>query len=166
MKALATNAEPEFINKDLIPRVIQTAYPDLEVDEIEQLRQYVVADSVIKNSEIKEGGDKKFIRIANSFINIDDLEIDLIDKINPFQRAFEILSKDINARKLKAIQDAIESTRLQLSEEEALYYYKKAKAFKEITGKNPNIKSNDETEQKMAQAILYIRNKIRESKKQ
>lgn len=166
MKALATNAEPEFINKDLIPRVIQTAYPDLEEDEIEQLRQYVVADSVIKNSEIKEGGDKKFIRIANSFINIDDLEIDLIDKINPFQRAFEILSKDINARKLKAIQDAIESTRLQLSEEEALYYYKKAKAFKEITGKNPNIKSNDETEQKMAQAILYIRNKIRESKKQ
>ena len=166
IKALATNAEPEFINKDLIPRVIQTAYPDLEEDEIEQLRQYVVADSVIKNSEIKEGGDKKFIRIANSFINIDDLEIDLIDKINPFQRAFEILSKDINARKLKAIQDAIESTRLQLGEEEALYYYKKAKAFKEITGKNPNIKSNDETEQKMAQAILYIRNKIRESKKQ
>jgi hypothetical protein len=48
MKALATNAEPEFINKDLIPRVIQTAYPDLEEDEIEQLRQYVIADSVIK----------------------------------------------------------------------------------------------------------------------
>ena len=64
--------------------------------------------------------------MANKFINIDDLSIDLIDTINPFQHAFEILSKSITTKTLKVIQDAIESTRIQLSEEQAVYYYKKA----------------------------------------
>lgn len=165
IKALAANAAPEFINKDLIPRVIQSAYPDLSEEETEELRQYIVADSVVKNSKIEDTGDKRFIRIANSFINIDELEIDLIDRINPFQRAFEVLSKDINARKLKAIQDAIEMTRLQLSEEEALFYYKKAIEFQKITGRKPNIKSNDYSEQKMAQAILYAKKKYNEQRR-
>ena len=128
-------------------------------EETEELRQYIVADSVVKNSKIEDTGDKRFIRIANSFINIDELEIDLIDRINPFQRAFEVLSKDINARKLKSIQDAIEMTRLQLSEEEAQYYYKMAIQFLKTTGRHPNIKSNDYSEQKMAQAILYVKKK-------
>jgi hypothetical protein len=52
----------------------------------------LVVDSVVKNGEIKEVGDKRFIRMANQFVNIDDLHIDLIDRINPFQKAFEILS--------------------------------------------------------------------------
>jgi hypothetical protein len=33
--------------------------------------------------------------MAKKFINIDDLSIDLIDTINPFQEAFEILSKNV-----------------------------------------------------------------------
>ena len=31
--------------------------------------------------------------MAGSFVNIDDIHIDLIDQVNPFQKAFEILSK-------------------------------------------------------------------------
>jgi hypothetical protein len=42
--------------------------------------------------------DKRFIRMAGQFVNIDDLHIDLIDRINPFQKAFEILSKDVTQK--------------------------------------------------------------------
>ena len=94
-RAMPGNVDAEVINKVLIPKIIQVKYPELTADEVEEVRQYVVVDSVIKNSEVKESGDKRFIRMADQFVNIDDLHIDLIDTINPFQKAFEILSKSV-----------------------------------------------------------------------
>ena len=60
----------------------------------------MVVDSVIKNSRIKETGDKRFIRWRD-FVDIDDIHIDLIDMVNPFQEAFEVLSKSVTAKVLK-----------------------------------------------------------------
>jgi hypothetical protein len=74
-------------------------------------------------------GDKKFITMAGKFVNIDDLNIDLIDSINPFQEAFSILSKSVSAPMLKAIQDVIESNRIQMTEEEAIVLWPKIKSF-------------------------------------
>ncbi len=93
IKALPGNVDPEVINTVLIPKIIRKTYPDLTEEQVEEVRQYVVVDSVIKNSTIETQGDKRFIRMADSFVNIDDIDIDLIDQINPFQKAFEILSK-------------------------------------------------------------------------
>jgi hypothetical protein len=67
--------------------------------------------------------------MAGQFVNIDDLNIDLIDSINPFQQAFEILSKSVTAPMLKLIQDTIESTRLEITEEEVLILWPKIKEF-------------------------------------
>ena len=67
-------------------------------------------------------GDKRFIQMAGRFINIDDLSIDLIDSINPFQKAYEIISKDVNAPTLKVIQDCIAATRIQMTDEEAILF--------------------------------------------
>lgn len=58
------NVDPEVINKVLIPKIIKYKYPELSDDEVEQVRQYIVTDSAIKNGEIKEVGDQKFIRMA------------------------------------------------------------------------------------------------------
>jgi hypothetical protein len=33
----------------MIPKVIRMKYPELNEEEVEELRQYVVTDSVIKN---------------------------------------------------------------------------------------------------------------------
>ncbi|MCK5354931.1 MAG: DEAD/DEAH box helicase, partial [Methyloprofundus sp.] len=80
LKALPGDViDPEVINKVLIPKIIQSKYPDLTEEEIEVLRQHVVVDSAIKNGEVKEVGDKKFIRMAGKFVNIDDLHINMID---------------------------------------------------------------------------------------
>ncbi len=119
IKALPGNLDPEVINKVLIPKIIKIKYPELTDHEIEEVRQHIVVDSVVKNGEIEVTGDKRFIRMAGQFVNIDDLHIDLIDRINPFQKAFEILSKSVTSQVLKAIQETIEANRIQMTEEEA-----------------------------------------------
>lgn len=161
LKAMPGNVDPEVINKVLIPKIIQVRYPDLSAEEVEEVRQQVVVDSVIKNGEIKETGDKRFIRMANTFVNIDDLHIDLIDQVNPFQKAFEILSKSVTTKVLKVIQETIEATRISISEEEVLLLYPKIKEFIAMYNKKPNLQSGDPLERRMAEAIIYINDRKR-----
>ena len=157
VKALPGNVDPEVINKVMIPKIIKIKYPDLSDEQVEELRQHVVVDSVIKNGEIKQEGDKRFVRMADKFINIDDLHIDLIDRINPFQKAFEILSKSLTTKIFKVIQDTIEATRVQMSDEEAVLLWPKIKAFFTAQGREPNISSLDPLERRMADALVYLK---------
>jgi len=158
VKSLPWEVDPEVINKVLIPKIIKEKYPDLSDSEIEEVRQYIVVDSVIKNGNIKEVGDKKFITMAGKFVNIDELNIDLIDSINPFQEAFSILSKSVSAPMLKVIQDVIESNRIEMTEEEAMILWPKIKSFvKENEWRKPNRESQDPLEKRMAEAIIFIK---------
>ncbi len=161
LRAMPGNVEPEVINKVLIPKIIQVKYPDLTDQEIEEVRQYVVVDSVVKSGEIKEVDDKRFIRMAGKFVNIDDLHIDLIDSINPFQKAFEILSKSVTTRVLKVIQEAIEATRLQVSEEEAVLVWNKIKEFYATFKREPDLNSTDPLERRMAEVLVYLKEQKR-----
>ncbi len=157
IRALPGNVDPEVINKVMIPKIIRIKYPELTDIEVEELRQYVVVDSVIKNSEIKETGDRRFIRMAGQFVNIDDLHIDLIDSINPFQKAFEILSKSVTSHVLKIIQETIEATRIQMTEEEALLLWPKVKTFFRVHGKEPALTALDPLERRLADALIFIK---------
>ena len=163
LKAMPGNVDPEVINKVLIPKIIQIKYPDLTESEIEEVRQHVVVDSVVKNGEIKEVGDKRFIRMAGQFVNIDDLHIDLIDRINPFQKAFEILSKSVTIKVLKVIQDVIESTRIQMTLEEALLLWPKINDFAKTFKKEPSLQSSDPLERRMAEAIIFLKEQKRKA---
>lgn len=157
IKALPGNVDPEVINKVMIPKIIKVKYPELTPEEVEEVRQHVVVDSVIKNGEIKQEGDKRFVRMADKFINIDDLHIDLIDRVNPFQKAFEILSKSLTTKVFKVIQDTIEATRVQMSDEEAILLWPKIKEFVKTHGKEPNLNSLDPLERRMADAVVYLK---------
>lgn len=161
VKALPGNIHPEVINEVLIPKIIQVKYPDLSEEEVEEVRQHVVLDSVVKYGEIKEVGDQRFIRMADRFVNIDNLHIDLIDSINPFQKAFEVLSKSVTTKVLKVIQDSIEATRIQVSEEEAVLLWPKIKEFRAKTGREPLLTANDPLERRMAEVLIYIREQKR-----
>ena len=163
LRAMPGNADPEVINKYLIPKIIQEKYPELSKEELEEVRQHVLVDSVIKNGEIKEVGDKRFVRMADRFINIDELHIDLIDQINPFQKAFEILSKSITKSLLKVISETIEAQKILMTDEEAVILYKKIKSFMEKQGREPKLNSNDPLERRMAEAIIYLKSKKRQS---
>lgn len=157
LKAMPGNVDPEVINTVLIPKIIREIYPDLDEDDVEAVRQHVVVDSVIKNGTIEEQGDKRFIRMAGSFVNIDDINIDLIDQVNPFQKAFEILSKSVTSQVLKLIDEHIQSTKIDMIEEEAIILWLKAKEWKSRTGEFPNINSFDQKEKRMAEAIIFLK---------
>lgn len=162
VKALTGSVEPEVINKVFIPKIIQTTYPNLSDEEIEEVRQYVVVDSAIKTADIEQSGDKQFIKMASKFVNINDLNIDLIDSINPFQKAFEILSKSLDKKTFKVIQNCIEETRIEVTKEEAIVLWSKIKAFYKEVGKEPNISSFDPQERRMAEALILLRKLKRE----
>ncbi len=162
LKAMPGNIDPEVMNKVLIPQIIRARYPDISEDEVEEVRQHVVTDSVVKNGEVKDVGDKRFVLMAGRFVNIDDLHIDLIDTVNPFQKAFEVLSKSVTTQVLRLIQDAIETTRVDMSEEEALLLWPKIQAFVRKTGGRPDVRSRDPLEQRLAGALLLLQQQRRE----
>ena len=126
------------------------------------MRQHVVTDSVVKNGEVKDVGDKRFVLMAGRFVNIDDLHIDLIDTVNPFQKAFEILSKSVTKQVLGLIQDAIDSTRIEMTEDEALVLWPKLNAFVRDKGRPPEVSSDDPLEQRLAEARLVLQRQARE----
>jgi superfamily II DNA or RNA helicase len=163
LKAMPGNVDPEVMNKVMIPNIIRMTYPDLSTAEIEEIRQAVVVDSVIKNGEVKEVGDKRFILMAGKFINIDDLNIDLIDSVNPFQRAFEILSKQVTKQILKIIQDAIDEMRVEITEDEAKILWPKIQAFVAKEGRKPDVRSHDPLEKRMAEALLFLQKERRKA---
>ncbi len=228
-KAICGGVDPEVMNKVLIPNVIKAKYPDLDKEQTEELRQYLVLESVIKNNkiidlnEIKDAirksdvvqqalknhestsdiktnlipkviqtvypslnsdeattfgnmintipkeadkntesiADKRFVKLANTFVNIDDIHIDLIDQINPFQKAFEVLSKSVTTKVLKVIRDTIEATRIKMDFEEAKILWPKIQEFIKKNTKEPNLSSNDPLEKRMAECIIYLKEEKR-----
>ncbi len=161
VRALSGIMDPEVINKMLTPKIIQRKYPDLSTEEVEVVRQHLVSDSVVKRSEIKEIGGQRFIKMAGEFVDIDKLNIDLIDSINPFQQAFEILSKSVTPQIFKVIQETIELNRMQMTLDEAIILWPKIKAFVNNTSSEPHMNSSDPLEKRLAEALIYLRNEKR-----
>jgi hypothetical protein len=155
---------PEVVSQVYIPKVIETKYPELSEQEVEEVRQHVVSNAVFKTSS--EGGmpetNNNLIRMAGKFINVRDLDIDLIDSINSFQLAYEIMSKSVDADVLKRIHGAIVAKKIRMSEEEATALYPRIKAFKQTHGKEPSLVAPDPMEKRMAEALEWLRNKKRE----
>lgn len=159
-QALAGSQIAEVITQSLIPKIIEERYPDLTPDEQEQLRQHVVLSTTLQGSEIvtREDGSK-FLKVANQFINLDELSINLIDSINPFQRAYEILSKSLTPEVLRTIQNTIDAQREEMTKEEAILLYKKylPRYREEHGGAIPTVNDPDPTAKRIAIAIAYLR---------
>ena len=160
-KAIAEANPNQIIEKELIPKIVQTVYPDLSLDEASSFSKLNVTMPTGNNDDTQ--ADKRFIRMAGQFVNIDDLHIDLIDRINPFQKAFEILSKDVTPKVLKVIQDVIEATRITMTLEEAALLWDKIKAFANTFKREPSLNSTDPLERRMAEAIIFLKEQKRKA---
>ena len=155
--AIAAGTDAEIINKQMIPAIIKQIYPDLSGAEVEEVRQQFISQSVVQSAERKEGvGQTDFLKMADKFVNIDDLSIDLIDQINPFQRAYEVISREIDAPTLRLIQDYMDGQKMEFSEEELLILYPQIKQFLKENGRHPDKSSNDKYEQRLAYALLQL----------
>ncbi|MGO4383360.1 DEAD/DEAH box helicase [Specibacter sp. RAF43] len=155
-RAAAGSIDAETANKVLIPKIIREKYPDLTESQVEEVRQQVVVDSVVKSGEVREVGDKRFIKMAEKFVNIDELTINLIDSVNPFQRAFEVMSKSVTPSVLRIIQDQITATRVEFTEEEALALVPRIKNWIKVNGRRPDSRTEDPAEKRYADALLWL----------
>ena len=110
--------------------------------------------------------NRKFVLIGKKFVNIEHLNVDLIRQINPFQGAYEILSKAVTPSVLKAIQDTVVAMRTTMSEEEAVILWPRINAFIKDKGREPSPSSGDTYERRLAEALAYIKRKAQERKAQ
>lgn len=163
-KAVSGVVDPEVINKIMIPKIIMTKYPHLSEDEVEEVREHLVADMVIRGSNVKTDGNRRFIDMSGKFVNLDELNIDLIDSINPFQQAFEVISKSITPKVLKSIQECIAAFKVNMTDDEAIYLWPKINEFVKVTRRQPSLDALDPTERRLAEALIYLRQLKRDQK--
>lgn len=104
----------------------------------------------------------KFVDINGRWILVDDLNINLIDSINPFQGAFEVLSKRLSAPVFRLIRDAIATTRITLTPEEAAKFWNSIVAFKKEHNRDPQPNPTDANEQILYEALLTLQKYRRE----
>ena len=183
VKAISGSTTAEAITQHLIPKVIREKYPELSDGEVEEVRQRVLLDTIIKGNdivdekgnpidltEIKDGDENqqsegnRLLKLTNRFINIDKLSINLIDTINPFQRAYEVLSKTVDAPTLKIIQDTIAEQKFDMPIELAISLFKGPlkKWIAEHDGQLPSMNDPNPKTKELACAYQMIKNlKIR-----
>ena len=93
-------------------------------------------------------------------MDVRELDIDLIDRINPFGEAYAILAKTMSEESLKQVAAAIAAKRTNLTPEEAKELAIRALKFKKERGRLPSLTSQDAWEKRMAEgAAAFVRYK-------
>ena len=89
-------------------------------------------------------------------MDVKDLDIDLIDRINPFEAAYAVLAKSMNENTLKQVASVIAKKKITISEEEARDLAKRALKFKNERGRLPDINSQDAWEKRLAEGVAAL----------
>ncbi len=158
---------PQETTQQKMGKIIRDKYPDLSEQDQEAIRQRAVAAlNLIQQGGQRVTGGGNDGRSSSSTALIDgirryvtdvrDLNVDLIDSINPFGEAYNILAKTMNEDRLRQVQSAIAGRRVQLSPEEARDLAKRALKFKQQRGRLPSLTSQDAWERRMAEGIAYL----------
>ena len=171
VKASIESESPEYIHNILLPKIVEERYPQLPEEDREAISQRLSLDFVLRSVDptpVTEDDEEKsegsrLLKIANTFINLDNLDINLIKTVNPFQRAYEIMSNEIDAPVLKVIQDAIADKKINMDIDEAKkIYLTMFQEWRKEHGDHPSLQSPDPNERRMAEAIRILKNyKIR-----
>ena len=91
-------------------------------------------------------------------MDVRELDIDLIDRINPFSEAYAILAKTMSEDSLKQVAAVITAKRTKISPEEAIEYARKARDFMNDRGQSPSLNSSDNWEKLLAEgAAAFMR---------
>ena len=160
--AIAQNVPAETINNGLIPKVVREIVPDLTEEEKEELSTYIVIDSVLSHRDVKDINGQKFLQFTDRLINVVDLNLDLIYSVNPFMDAYEIMSKNLDAKVFKSIQIYIKSMRVDVTDDEAKVLWPKVTEFAKKMQREPNLDSNDPYERRLAEVLLYAKRRMLE----
>lgn len=152
----------EMITEVYIPKIICETYPDLSVEEVDAVTKHTILTIATQGEEVTtDDSGNRFIKLANKLVNLNDLDINLIAEINPFQRAYEVISRSLTPETLRTIQYAIEDRRSEnMTDEEAILLFTKylPKWREENQGKvAPELTDGDPLARRIAMAIEHLR---------
>lgn len=161
---------PEELTQLRMGKIIKDKYPELDNEDQEAVRQHAIAALNITQQakQLALGGTAMGATEAASTALIDgvrrfamdvrDLDIDLIDRINPFGEAYAILAKTMSEDSLKQVAAAISAKRTSLTSDEAKALAVRAVLFKKERGRMPSLDSQDAWERRMAEgATAFMR---------
>ena len=89
-------------------------------------------------------------------MDVRDLNVDLIDSVNPFGEAYSILAKAMSESSLKQLAAIITAKKVQLTPDEARDLARRAVKFKQERGRLPSITSPDAWEKRMAEGVAFL----------
>lgn len=95
-------------------------------------------------------------------LSVTELDMDLIDRINPFGEAYAILAKSMSEERLKQVAAVITAKRISLDLEEARYLAQRANRFKQERGRLPSLTTADPWEKRMAEGVAFLQRKVKE----
>jgi len=159
------NTLPEELTQLRMGKIVRERYPDLSDTDQEAIRQHAIAAMNITqqaklaltmpdaNGGATAQGSTALIDGVRKFINVRDLDIDLIDRINPFDAAYAVLAKAMDEKSLRQVQAAIAAKKVSIPEEEARDLARRALQFKNERGRLPDINSADAWEKRMAEGV-------------
>ncbi|MCY4477360.1 MAG: DEAD/DEAH box helicase [Gammaproteobacteria bacterium] len=147
-------------------KVVRDRYPELGEGDREAVRQHAIAAMNLVQ-QVKEtaldttdpdsrGGTALLDGIRKFTMDVRDLDIDLIDRINPFREAYAILAKAMSEDSLKQVAAVIAAKRIQLTPEEARELAWRALRFKQERGRLPSLTSTDAWEKRMAEGVAFL----------
>ena len=164
---------PQELTQLKMGKIIRDRYPDLDDDDREAVRQHAIAALNItqKAKELASTGDTSsndpseqrantalLDGVRQFAMDVRDLDIDLIDSINPFQAAYSVLAKSMSEGTLKQVAAVIGAKRTTISVDEAKDLASRALRFKR--GRLPEMTSADAWEKRLAEgAAAFVRYK-------
>jgi superfamily II DNA or RNA helicase len=157
---------PEELTQVRMGKIIKDRYPELDDEDQEAVRQHAVAALNLTQAGKKKATDEEegqpspntaFVDGVRRYVmDVKELDIDLIDRINPFGEAYAILAKTMDEESLKQVAATIAGKRVNLTPEEARDLAKRALKFKQERGRLPSITSPDAWEKQMAEGVAYL----------
>lgn len=159
---------PQELTQLRMGKIVRERYPDLSDHDQEAIRQHAVAamnvtqqaklelSKALSSGEEELQGSTALLDGVRKFVNVRDLDIELIDQINPFDAAYSVLAKSMDEKLLKQVQATIEAKKVSISEDDARDLAKRALQFKLERGRLPDINSADAWEKRMAEGVAAL----------
>jgi hypothetical protein len=157
---------PEELTQLRMGGIIKNKYPELSEEDQEAVRQHAIA-ALNLTQQAKQSSNANDEPTANTALidgirkfamDVRELDIDLIDRINPFGEAYAILAKTMSEESLKQVAAAISAKRTSLAPDEAKELAIRALRFKKERGRLPSLTSQDAWEKRMAEgAAAFVR---------
>ena len=162
------NTLPEELTQLRMGKIVRERYPDLSDTDQEAIRQHAIAAmnitqqaklalaQVDANGSDNVQGSTALLDGVRKFVNVRELDIDLIDRINPFDAAYAVLAKAMDEKSLRQVQASIAAKKVSIPEDEARDLARRALQFKHDRGRAPDINSADAWEKRMAEGVAAL----------